>query len=264
MTTRPDDDRAERTAELVTTIAVAASADSTLVALAEAATPPLAAWGVKIVIAARRQVAARRLSRWLTELGSALGGRSPDDIQQLIEEGLERPGTAELLLESFQHLMSVLHEATIPTIAKLMAEYLKDNGDGARELDLFFRATGRFLADAEAVDVRAAEHLLPRLAACIDDRTTNVVLQASRKEDEQHVQLKAHRRDGSPATSEDVPHDLAPELVNRLFLLLRRSGLGHENASGYYDTVAGPHVVVIDAATLNRLARILSSSDADS
>ena len=100
------------------------------------------------------------------------------------------------------------------------------------------------------------------LSAAIADQADGAITLRLKLED--GVTL-LYRQDHGPVqlgdtTSPPEPRDVAVRVQSfgiELFHLLKSTGIGLDASVGYWDSVGGPDVVVMDVSTLRRLAHIV-------
>lgn len=242
-----------KTAELVTTGAVAAAATSATVAgVGGAILPPLVGWAAGTLGRARAWLVERRLRQWLEQMAVAMEKDSADAVQEQIEANLNKAWMRDGLLESFRTLMDAIDESSIPPLARLAAQYI---GKGQAP-DVHFRSAGRLLAELDSSDLHTLQDLLlliSRREEC--QKCINVQVDRFNRNDVPRARISYRRHDGS-AHEAEVRLNLHERLA-RVFGLLKRFDLGHDNPAGFYEVDSGPHVLVIGGTVLKRLIALL-------
>ena len=259
---RPEDAAVEKGVEAAAAMGVAAATApaGSAVTVAVAAMPALLGWAVDRISTARQKAAEERVRLWLENVAAAMEFGSKESVQQEFDEHIDEPWARDGLLESFRHLSDCLSEDVIPSLGRLTADYLT----AERPPDAFFRCFGGMLAGLDPEAFVALLELVEALG--IDDpladgaEQTPLTLTVQTSEHGQAgVILTDHRYEKKDSRHERFVEFVKQKEATRLFSYLKTANLGVDNASGYVGSVAGPHVIVIDAETIARMRRYLAA-----
>jgi hypothetical protein len=190
-------------------------------------------------------------------------GKTPQEIEGILEANKDKPWARETVLESVRRLLESVCDEAAPALGALTAEYLRE----AREPDAFFRGAARALADFDKNELLDLRELLKDLAG-LDAATMTV--------EEIHVSgvPQLHVSFATPEVSDDVVVDdqvakevsevepkaqfTSPASFLRVAHVLKVNGLARDNLGGFWGSRSGPNVAVFSQVNVVKLLRLVA------
>jgi len=215
------------------------------------ALPPLA--GLVVGVAVRSGVAAwnRRGERWWQGFLEAFGPASQEERERSLREGLKSENARQAVFVSVRSLLDALDDGVAEPLGRLAAEYYAQG----KAADWFFRGLTRVLADLSATEYHAMRMMLtqfmehaPRDRKLIEVHQTDQGFTIEKYLEEPNGEI---RRDDPIVLSSSI------SAATRFFTLLKQNALGRDNAAGYWGSVSGPHVLVIERDTILRVLQFM-------
>lgn len=162
------------------------------------------------------------------------------------------PEVQDVVIEGARALDEALSDAVVPSLARLTRHYVAS----AMCADAFFRGMRRLLSELDSDEFVALCELVSALLQVNEILALPVV-------ELQHIStavglppVVSYLRP-NPSEVERVPLGNIPCAL-RLFHLLKVNGLARDSAAGFWGSISGPQVVVLDVGTVHRVQRIIA------
>jgi hypothetical protein len=250
--------------------AAAGGASAVLTGLSAASLSAAIIAGLGPLVAGRlldhwREAQDKRARRAVAALLSAAHLTTQEAAEE-IEAKTREPVAQKILLEYIRDALAAVDEEAVGPLGVLAWEYTHQ----ARRPDAFFRDMAGMLVQMSGEEIDCLRELLQGIGRHETEARDRIEVMTTA---DGHL-LRDDREDnpvtmrwwvadanakGNIKAAPDPPAYIGPiPGVRRVFWLLKRHGLGEDNAAGYFDSDSGPAVLVLRRAVVSRLRRVLT------